>query len=78
MTPLEAFQAATVVPVVPACALKLDGTVGTIEPGKRADRILVAGRPDRRISEIRKVKTAIPRGQACECGELWKSVGVRP
>jgi len=38
MTPLEAIQAAT---IVPARAMKLDRESGTIEPGKRADLIIV-------------------------------------
>src|SRR5262249_7604653 len=56
MTPLEAIQSAT---IVPARAMKLERQAGTVEAGKRADLILVAGRPDRAISDIRKVKTVI-------------------
>ena len=72
---MEAIQAAT---IVPARAMKLDRQVGTIEAGKRADLILVAGRPDRKISDIRPVKTVIAAGRVFDCGELWKSVGFRP
>jgi imidazolonepropionase-like amidohydrolase len=75
MTPLEAIQSAT---IVPARVMKLDRQVGTIEAGKRADLILVAGRPDRRISDIRKVKTVIAAGRAFDGAELWKSVGFQP
>jgi imidazolonepropionase-like amidohydrolase len=75
MTPMEAIQSAT---IVPARAMRLDGHVGTIEAGKRADLILVAGRPDRKISDIRQVKTVIAGGRMFDCAELWKSVGFRP
>jgi imidazolonepropionase-like amidohydrolase len=75
LTPMEAIQAAT---IVPARAMKLDRQVGTIEAGKQADLILVAGRPDRKISEIRQVKTVIAAGRVFDCAELWKSVGFRP
>jgi hypothetical protein len=75
MTPMEAIQSAT---IVPARAMKLDREAGTIEAGKRADLILVAGRPDREISDIRKVKTVIAAGRAYDCAELWKSVGFQP
>jgi imidazolonepropionase-like amidohydrolase len=75
MTPMEAIRSAT---IVPARAMKLDREAGTIESGKRADLILVAGRPDREISDIRKVKTVIAAGRAYDCAELWKSVGFRP
>jgi imidazolonepropionase-like amidohydrolase len=72
LTPLEALRTAT---IVPARAMKLDREVGTIEAGKRADLILVAGRPDQKISDIRRVKTVIAAGRVFECGSLWKSVG---
>ena len=75
LTPMEAIRSAT---IVPARAMKLDREAGTIEAGKRADLILVAGRPDREISGIRKVKTVIAAGRAYDCAELWKSVGFRP
>ena len=39
---MEAIQAAT---IVPARVMKLDGELGTLEAGKRADLILVDGNP---------------------------------
>jgi imidazolonepropionase-like amidohydrolase len=75
MTPIEAIRSAT---IVPAQAMKLDREAGTIEAGKRADLILVAGRPDREISDIRKVKSVIAVGRAYGTAELWKSVDFRP
>jgi imidazolonepropionase-like amidohydrolase len=75
MTPMEAIRSAT---VVPARVMKRDREVGTIEPGKRADLILVQGRPDRTISDICNTKTVITAGRMFDCGALWKSVGFRP
>jgi imidazolonepropionase-like amidohydrolase len=75
MSPMQAIQSAT---IVPARAMKLDRQVGTIAAGKRADLILVAGRPDRNISDIRKVKTVIAAGREFHCAKLWKSVGFQP
>ncbi len=72
---MEAIQAAT---IVPARAMKLDQQLGTIAAGKWADLILVAGRPDRNISDIRKVKTVIVAGREFNCAVLWKSVGFQP
>jgi hypothetical protein len=74
-TPMEAIQAAT---IVPARAMKLDKEVGTIEPGKRADLIIVDGNPIENISNIRKVKTVIANGRMYECAKLWESVGFKP
>jgi imidazolonepropionase-like amidohydrolase len=50
MTPMEAIQSAT---IVSARAMKLDRELGTIEPGKRADLILVDGnRPAVRLRQV--------------------------
>src|SRR6202522_3447451 len=75
LTPLQAIQSAT---IVPARAMKLDRDAGTIEAGKRADLILVAGRPDRKISDIRQVRTVVTGGVLYNSAELWKSVGFKP
>ena len=74
-TPMEAIQAAT---IVPARVMKLDGELGTIEAGKRADLILVDGNPLENIHNLRNVKTVITGGVAYDCAELWKSVGFKP
>jgi imidazolonepropionase-like amidohydrolase len=75
MTPMEAIRSAT---VVPARVMKLEHEVGSIEPGKRADLILVRGQPDRKISDIRNTKTVITAGRMFDCGALWRCVGFRP
>src|SRR5207249_2797219 len=42
LTPMEALQAAT---LVPARAMKLDAELGAIEPGKRADLVVLDANP---------------------------------
>jgi imidazolonepropionase-like amidohydrolase len=66
-TPMEALQAAT---IVPARAMKLEGDVGTIEPGKRADLIIVDGDPVRDIHQVRQVATVITNGRIYDCAKL--------
>jgi len=75
MTPLEAIQSAT---IVSARAMKLDRDSGTIEPGKRADLILVDGNPLANISDIRKVSRVVVNGRLYDSAKLWRSVGFRP
>jgi imidazolonepropionase-like amidohydrolase len=72
---MEAIQAAT---IVPARVMKLDKDVGTLERGKRADLILVAGDPLRSISDIRRVRAVINHGKFYDTGPLWQSVGFKP
>jgi imidazolonepropionase-like amidohydrolase len=75
MTPLEAIQSAT---IVSARAMNLDHDSGTVEPGKRADLILVDGNPLANISDIRKVSRVVANGRLYDTGKLWRSAGFRP
>lgn len=75
MSPMEAIQAAT---IVPARAMHLDNEVGTIQAGKRADIILVDGNPLESISNIRHVKTVVSNGRVYDTAPLWRSVGFQP
>jgi Amidohydrolase family len=75
LTPMEAIQAAT---IVPARVMNLDKEVGTIQKGKRADLFLIDADPLESISNIRKVKTVIARGRTFACAELWRLAGFRP
>jgi imidazolonepropionase-like amidohydrolase len=74
-TPMEAIQAAT---VVPARVMGLDKELGTVEPGKRADVIILGGNPLDDIHNSRKVEYVITNGTMYDCAELWKSVGFKP
>ncbi|MGH9713407.1 MAG: amidohydrolase family protein [Candidatus Acidiferrales bacterium] len=74
-TPMEAIQAAT---IVPARAMGLETELGTVESGKRADLIIVNGNPLESIHNIRKVEFVITNGIMYNCAELWRSVGFKP
>jgi imidazolonepropionase-like amidohydrolase len=74
-TPMEAIQAAT---LVPARAMGMDKDSGTIEVGKRADVILVDGNPLENISDIRKVSTVFAAGKIYQPAALWSAVGFKP
>ena len=74
-TPMEAIQAAT---IVPARVMGLDKEVGTVEPGKRADVIILDGNPLESIHNIRKVEYVITNGTMYNCAELWRNVGFQP
>jgi imidazolonepropionase-like amidohydrolase len=75
LTPMEAIQAAT---IVPARVMGLDRELGTIEAGKRADMILLDGNPLDNIHSIRKVEYVVANGKMYQCAQLWTSVGFKP
>jgi imidazolonepropionase-like amidohydrolase len=74
-TPMEAIQAAT---IVPARAMHLDKEVGTIEAGKRADLVVLGGDPIADIHNIRKVESVVARGKTYEPAPLWRLIGFSP
>lgn len=75
MTPLEAIQAAT---IAPARAMKLDGVVGTIEPGKRADLVVLSADPLEHIANIRSATAVIVAGRLYDAATLWTAAGFLP
>jgi imidazolonepropionase-like amidohydrolase len=74
MTPMEAIQSAT---IVSARAMNLDRDSGTIEPGKRADLILLNGDPLADIRDLRKITRVVVNGRLYESAKLWRSVAFR-
>src|SRR5215469_11444887 len=74
-TPLEAIQAAT---IVPARAMHLEKETGTVEKGKRGDLILIDGDPLQDIHNTRNVEYVITNGTMYHTAELWQSVGFKP
>jgi len=74
-TPMEAIQAAT---VVPARVMGMEKEAGTVEKGKRADLILINGNPLEDIHNTRNVEYVITNGSMYHTAELWQSVGFKP
>jgi imidazolonepropionase-like amidohydrolase len=74
-TPMEAIQAAT---IVPARAMGLEKETGTIKKGKRADLILINGDPLADIHNTRNVESVITNGVMYDTAPLWQSVGFKP
>jgi imidazolonepropionase-like amidohydrolase len=57
--------------------MKLDGEVGAIEVGKRADLIIVDANPLDNISNIRKLRFVVTQGRLFDCARLWQSVDFK-
>ena len=74
-TPMEALQAAT---LVPAKAMGIEKETGTIEPGKRADLVILGADPLENISNIRRTDKVVQGGVIYDCAALWRSVGFQP
>jgi imidazolonepropionase-like amidohydrolase len=74
-TPMEAIQAAT---LVPARVMGMTKQVGTVEAGKRADLIVIDGDPLADIRNTRNVEFTIAKGKIYNSSELWRSVGFKP
>jgi imidazolonepropionase-like amidohydrolase len=68
MTPLQAIQAAT---VMPARAMNLNKDVGTLEVGKRADLVVLSANPLENIRNIRSVRQVVANGRLYDCNALW-------
>jgi imidazolonepropionase-like amidohydrolase len=64
--------------IVPARVMKRDKDLGTIEPGKLADLILVDGQPDQRIGDIRRVTLTVKGGVVYDPAKLYAEIGVKP
>ncbi len=74
MTPMQAIESAT---RVPAESMGLAKEAGTIEPGKRADMIVLNADPLAQISNIRKLRWVVANGRVLEPGKLWAAAGFR-
>ncbi|CAN5533522.1 hypothetical protein BH10ACI4_BH10ACI4_15750 [soil metagenome] len=70
--PMAAIQTAT---LNAARAMHLEKDSGSIEPGKRADLMLVDGNPLTNISDLRKVISVVTNGRLYDTKKLARSVG---
>jgi imidazolonepropionase-like amidohydrolase len=74
-TPMEALQAAT---IVPARVMNMDRESGSIEVGKRADFDILDANPLENVHNIRSVRSVVANGVLYESAPLWESVGFKP
>ena len=74
-TPMEAIEAAT---RVPARFMHLEKELGTVEPGKRADMVILNGDPLADVSNVRKTALVVARGRAYDSAALWRLAGFKP
>ena len=72
--PAEVLRIAT---LVPAQVLKRDKDLGTIEPGKLADFIIVDGDPTQNISDIRRVVRVVKDGKVYDPKAIYRELGIR-
>lgn len=55
---------------------KRDDVLGSIEPGKHADLVLVAGRPSENISDIRRTALTVKDGVLFEPRAIYREFGI--
>ncbi len=75
MTPLQAIQAAS---IMPAKAMRVDKEVGTLEVGKRADLVVLGANPLENIRNIRDTRWVVANGRMYDCNVLWRAAGYGP
>jgi imidazolonepropionase-like amidohydrolase len=73
--PAKALQNAT---YLAASVLKQSPNLGSIEPGKLADLVLVDGDPTVNISDIRRCRTTMKNGVLFDDGKLYQAIGILP
>lgn len=61
-----------------ATVMKKQNELGTIEPGKLADVVLLDGDPTQDISNVRKINTVIKDGKIYDTKAMLEFLGVRP
>lgn len=74
ISPKDALRIAT---LTAAQVAKQEQDLGTIEPGKLADFILVDGDPTRNISDIRRVVTVVKDGRVFDPKAIYGEMGIR-
>ncbi len=74
MTPIEAIQSAS---LVGARAMGAADSLGTVEPGKLADLVVLEGNPLEQISNIRRVELVMKGGTLYRSRDIWKAIGFR-
>jgi imidazolonepropionase-like amidohydrolase len=73
--PLKALQIAT---LAAATVLKQQDQLGSIEPGKLADLVLVEGDPGTNIGDIRRCRMVFKNGAVFDSARLYGAAGILP
>ncbi len=71
---MDALRAAT---AVSARAMRLDGEVGTLEPGKRADLIVLDANPLDALANLNTVRFVMKQGVTYRTADIWKAMGFQ-
>jgi imidazolonepropionase-like amidohydrolase len=58
--------------------MRLDQELGTVEPGKLADLVLLDGDPAADISAVRNTALVMKNGILYQPDELYRELGVAP
>jgi len=61
-----------------ARVMKKDAELGSVEPGKLADLILIDGDPVARISDVRRVALTVKDGVVFDPAAVYATLGVKP
>jgi imidazolonepropionase-like amidohydrolase len=72
--PMDALRMAT---AIPAKAMGLDGSIGTLRPGMRADLVVLDSNPLDDIANLRRVQLVMSRGRLYRSAEVWRAAGFR-
>jgi len=75
---IPAAKVLQIATIVSARTMKRDAELGSIEAGKLADLVLVAGDPTAEIGAIRRVRTTIKDGKVYDSAALYREMGVAP
>ena len=55
--------------------MRMDGDIGTLEVGRRADLLVLDANPLTDISNVRKLRWVMKDGRVFESAGLWRGVG---
>jgi imidazolonepropionase-like amidohydrolase len=75
LTPVEVLRTAT---MVSADAMGVGADLGSVEPGKLADMVIIAGDPLTNIKDLRRVRRVIKDGNVYDLDALLRRPTPQP